>query len=324
MKAATVTGQIPGCTTLPVGILQDEKNESCITTERKGQMKLIQTSGTMSSLVSDINPSDSTSDLGSTTTANTEDALTRKPVQQRRWQKLFRELPTELCLNIMAHLHKDPVSQVCLGLASRYWHDVFHMTKDEFLPAGTREYPIKPWPLNLGMQISTCEEYTWKGWYPWYDLDCSEPWAQIIQWNKSLGELLQNERWLWGDLWCCGGCLKYKPEEAFAKSEYEKSIEAKGLEEDWQVTVENVCEGITQQCRRCRAKAILLHVEKRDEWRENQIVEEERTSLGLRKLDWQNLIVDGDPLREKMTEQEFLEIVGGCEEWSEVFEQLGL
>lgn len=217
----------------------------------------------------------------------------------------------------------DPVSQVCLGVTNRHWHQIFHTVWDVILYDGTKEYPIKQYPLNLGMQISTCEQHMWKGWIPWYHLDGPEPWVQSLQWEKSLGDLLQNERF-WGDLWYCGGCLKYKPEEAFAKSEYEKSIEDEGLEEDWQVTVENVCEDITQQCRRCRAKAILIHVEKRDHWREIQIVEEERTSLGLRRLDWEELIIDGDPLREKMTEQEFLEIVGGYEEWSEVFEKVGL
>ncbi|KAF8864969.1 hypothetical protein BDZ45DRAFT_668892 [Acephala macrosclerotiorum] len=223
----------------------------------------------------------------------------------------------------MAQMHMDPVSQVCLGVTNRHWHQVFHMAWDEILYDGTKEYPIKKHPLNLGMQISACEQHMWKGWYPWYDLACSEPWAQSIEWQKSLGELLQDEP-LWGDLWSCGGCMKYKREECFAKSEYEELIETRGLEEDWQVTVENVCKGITQQCRRCRAKAILIHVERRDEWKENQIVEEERASLGLRKLDWKKLIVDGDPLREKTTEQEYLEIVGGYEEWSEVFGKLGL
>ncbi|KUJ15644.1 uncharacterized protein LY89DRAFT_719371 [Mollisia scopiformis] len=254
------------------------------------------------------------------TTANTENALARAPRhgQNERWRKLFHNLPTELHMNIIAQMDQDPVTQVCLGLTSRYFYAVYHMVRDVFRTDGTKFYPIKWWPLDLRMQISECNQYMYRGWYN--SIFHESP--PSIQWGKPLGKLLEGEN-IWGDLKNCASCAKYKPDEAFTTSDYEKAIAAK--ETDWKGIVEKICEGsVGNVCRRCRAQIILIHIEKREEWRENQIVEEERTSLGLRKLDWEALIVDGDPLRAKLTLQEFLEVVGGYETWEEVFEKLGI
>ncbi|KAE8445289.1 hypothetical protein EG329_013527 [Mollisiaceae sp. DMI_Dod_QoI] len=264
-------------------------------------------------------PSESAISLGSTPTSANAIALAQRPGQKEKWLELFHALPMELNINIMAQMELDPVSQVCLGLTNRYFYKVFHAVRDMFLYDGSRVYPIKSYQFDLRMQISTCEQHMWHGWaFPWKYLDDDSS----IRWEKSLGELLRDER-MWGDLLYCGGCAKYKKEEAFLTSKYEESITEKGIE-NWEETIEETWEGITQQCRRCRAKAILVHVEHRTEWFDDEIVEEDRTSLGLRKLDWEVYIMDGDPLRAKMTEKEFLEVVGGYETWSEVFENMGL
>ena len=46
-------------------------------------------------------------------------------------QVLFRNLPAELHISIIAHLHGNPVSQICLDLTFSHWHEIFHEVGDE-------------------------------------------------------------------------------------------------------------------------------------------------------------------------------------------------
>lgn len=224
----------------------------------------------------------------------------------------------ELHLNIMVQMDRDPVSQVCFGLANRYFYSIYHMAKDKFLPNGTRWYPVRSYPLDLRMQISICGQHMWHGWNPWLHLDRESS----IKWHKSLGQLIGGER-MWGDQWHCEGCSKHKPQEAFDSFEYENALKISSLNE-FPTVMGKAWEHCVHHCRRCRAKVILIVFEKRDEWIEDQVAEEERTSLGLRKSNWRDLIGDEDPLRHKVTERTYLEIVGGMERWKEIFEKLGI
>lgn len=193
------------------------------------------------------------------------------------------------------------------------------MAKDYIQYDGVKVYPIRTNPLDLRMQISTCENYMYHGWV--------EPWSYLnyvndIVWFPSLHNLLKDEKF-WGNLCYCEECAKYKPKEAFGKSEYEKTMEGGWMDlKEYLWRVHGL--SIGSFCKRCRARAILIHVEKREEWRENQIEEDDQLSYGLRKVDWQKLITNDDPLRDRMTLYDYLEVVGGYETWEEVFEKLGL
>ena len=127
------------------------------------------------------------------------------------------------------------------------------------------------------MQAAVDESHVLYGWYEYgYMLG-----ATCVEWQRSLGELLWDESWLWRGLRCCVSCVKYKPEEAFGGFELERKVEKdkpKALIElekrelDWYRFL----------CKRCRAKILLVECVGRE-----QVVEvhgnawEERVSLGL-------------------------------------------
>lgn len=160
-----------------------------------------------------------------TETKTTEDALAVVPHdgQKARWVELFHRLPTELHVHIMETMNDDPVAQICLGLTSKFFYDVFHMVKDSLLSDGTRKYLIRLRPLDLRMQISDDGQYMYHGWVePWTYLDYSDD----IHWHPPLGLLLQDEK-IWGDLLYCEECARYKPNGAFERSTYEKAVEQK-------------------------------------------------------------------------------------------------
>jgi hypothetical protein len=219
----------------------------------------------------------------------------------------------------MVAMDEDPVAQICFGLTNRWFYQIYHMAKDYVGYDGSKIYPIKTYPLDLRMQISTDAEHMYHGWVePWSYLDDID----TIRWYPSLGSLLKDEN-IWGDLNYCDECAKYKPSEVFSRSSYETSLEEKGIK--WKEAIDEICgRNADLHCQRCRAKAILIHVEDRDEWKEDKILEEEQDSLGLRKMNWESFVVDGDSLRDKLTLQNFLEVVGGYETWEEVFEKLGI
>ena len=81
-----------------------------------------------------------------------------------------------------------------------------------------------------------------------------------ILWDRSLGELLYDEKVLSGDLICCDGCFKYKPENAFdvflweteTLRKYREDVALMEGEMDWYMN---------NSCRRCRAKKVLLSLE---------------------------------------------------------------
>ncbi|KAL5321878.1 hypothetical protein ACEPPN_009841 [Leptodophora sp. 'Broadleaf-Isolate-01'] len=241
----------------------------------------------------------------------------RGSTSRARWQILFHDLPDEIRLNIMAHLVRDPVSQICLGLTARCWYAIFHEVMDQgklYVGPG-RKYEIKRFPFDLRMQAAVDESHVLYGWQEWgymYGAKC-------VEWQRSLGELLWDEKTLWADLWHCSSCLKYKPEEAFGTFALEEKVE----KEDSQALSAFEEKGweYWSHCRRCRAVTLLIEWEGREE-----VVElhgnafEDRESLGLirggeesrsREL-WTKMICfyDNDP-----------EIL---ESWDEVFAKMSI
>lgn len=84
------------------------------------------------------------------------------------------------------------------------------------------------------MQASLCGKYVLNWWYDdWFLRDSSD-----IKWDKFLGALLYEEKWLWGDLKLCAECFKYKPEKAFGGFAWETDMLNKhGAEGDYQSPV---------------------------------------------------------------------------------------
>lgn len=98
---------------------------------------------------------------------------------------------------------------MCLGIASRSLHNTLHTIHG----AEDEGYNVKRRPSDLWMQASICGKYILNWWYDdWFLRDCKD-----IEWNRSLGEMLFDEQWLWGDLRCCPQCLKFKPHDAYAE-----------------------------------------------------------------------------------------------------------
>ncbi|KAH7350841.1 hypothetical protein BKA65DRAFT_245852 [Rhexocercosporidium sp. MPI-PUGE-AT-0058] len=233
-----------------------------------------------------------------------------------RWQNLFHSLPDEIRLNIMAHLVRDPVSQICLGLTARRWYAIFHEIIDQgqlYVHPG-RKYDIKRFPFDLRMQAAVDESHVLYGWCEWgYMRD-----ATCVQWQRSLGELLRDEKTLWGDLWYCGLCVKYKPEEAFGTFALEEKV---GKEDPVFLNVGKGEGGYRSWCRRCRACSLLIDWEGREgvfEVHGNAF--EDRESLGLIRVG-----------EEGRARELWIKMICNCDEdpeileaWDEVFEKMGI
>jgi hypothetical protein len=226
----------------------------------------------------------------------------------------------------MAQLDDDPVSQICLGLASSYFYwQVFHEVRDE-RDWGKEEkiYPIQRHPYDLRFQVSVCGKHSVYGWYEYgYLLD-----AWDLRWERSLGDLLWEEKWLWGDLKCCWECLKYKPDNAFRDFDWEK--ETLMYAPDWfEYLSEEDFSWYGNACRRCRAKFLFVDLGNREEVREkggNPF--EETKSLGLRLKGDDNA---DDSFERKQTYcstsrswGEYATLTGMYETWKSIFTKLGI
>jgi hypothetical protein len=227
----------------------------------------------------------------------------------------------------MEQLDDDPVSQICFGLVSSYFYwQVFHEVRDEreYVKEG-KIYPIERHPFDLRFQVSVCGKHSVYGWCEYeYLLD-----AWHIGWEKSLGELLWEERWLWGDLKCCWECVKYKPESAFGEFPWEAK-----MMENVSYWIENLAEQdlwwYRNGCRRCRARYLLVVSEKREEVREDRCNPfEERKSLGLKRI-------EGDGSAAAVFEEnrefwpssrlwdEYKALIGKYETWESIFTKMGI
>jgi hypothetical protein len=218
----------------------------------------------------------------------------------------------------MAHLHRDPVSQICLGLTSSHWYGIFHEVRDEqdyeSQVVGAREYPIKSKSFDLRMRVSVSGEYTLFGWVDHYNLLRWDPtipspepssfgwyeyWYHLyenpaipdpeIPWERSLGDLLWGEEWLWGDLIFCGRCLRFKPSASYETFPYEQMM-LKKYNEGFQRWGEEIIDLYGNQCRRCRTKDIMVFLEHREQILEGGHSLEGRKSLGLKRK-------GGEPLK---------------------------
>jgi hypothetical protein len=227
----------------------------------------------------------------------------------------------------MAQLDDDPVSQICFGLTSSYFYwQVFHEVRDEreWLK-GEKIYPIQRHPYDLRFQVSVCGKHSVYGWYEYgYLLD-----AWHVLWERSLGELLWEEKWLWKGLKYCWGCLKYKPQSAFEEFGWEK--ETLRYNPDWfEHLLEEDSRWYENSCRKCRAKFLLVSLGKREEVREKRGNPfEETKSLGLKRL-------KGDDNAEDIFEgrtkdwstcrlwEEYEALIGKYETWESIFAELGI
>jgi len=132
------------------------------------------------------------------------------------------------------------------------------------------------------MQVSVDSNFWLYGWYEYgYLLD-----AKDIPWERPLGELLSDEKWLWRDLRYCEQCHKYKPEEAFAGFWFEKDMAKKHSNKIKDTDPEDI-QWYKKQCKRCRAQHLFVFLEGRREVLDDLLVNfyEEQPSLGLIKDD---------------------------------------
>lgn len=227
----------------------------------------------------------------------------------------------------MAQLDDDPVSQICFGLTSSYFYwQVFHEVRDERNWFGEGKiYPIKRYPFDLRFQVSLCGKHTVFGWHEYgYLLD---EWH--IGWQRSLGELLWDERWLWGGLRCCWECVKYKPESAFGEFAFETEIVENCLDW-WESLKEENLWWYGNVCRRCRAKYLWVVLGGREEVGEDRGNPfEERKSLGLRSLEGDDSAVtvfeeNKDSWTSSRLWEEYEALVGKYLTWESIFEKMGI
>ncbi|TVY33501.1 hypothetical protein LOCC1_G006653 [Lachnellula occidentalis] len=225
------------------------------------------------------------------------------------WQATFLALPTELHTNMLAHL--DPVSQMCLGLTSSYFHRIFH-----FIYGSGDQYNIRRNPFDLRMQVSVCGKHFLNYVYEdWFLRD-----SRCIIWERSLGELLSDEKTLWGCLRCCGGCLKYKPEGAYGRCAFEKGMFLKHKKEIGALEAVDV-DWYEGRCRRCRVKLLMVIMERKEEYFGEPEWECERESLGLVR---ENRGEDerSRELKNARTNEEYHAAKFNYESWESIFKRL--
>lgn len=206
---------------------------------------------------------------------------------------------------------------MCLGLTCRLLHNAFH----EIHGAEGRGYNIKRRPFDLRMQVSVCGQYILNWWYDdWFLRDSID-----IVWDRSLGELLFDEKWLWGDLVCCEGCSKYKPDKAFDEFAWETD-KLKELREDIALMGEGEIKWYLDYCcRRCRAKEILLSLEHRREvFEDGDDPTEDRKSLGLMKKTMRSNTASSNVLSKFLSGEEWHATYHHYERWQDVFAKLGI
>ena len=134
-------------------------------------------------------------------------------------------------------------------------------------------YNPKRRPFDLQMQAGVCGQYILN----W----CCDNWflrdSEDIKWDRSLGELLFDEKWLWGDLRCCLRCLKFKQEEAYTAFAGEDEMLIK-YSEEIAMTEESDVDWYEGCCRRCRAQVIHVTLASREEFLDEGSEWEERES----------------------------------------------
>ncbi|TVY57015.1 hypothetical protein LCER1_G000973 [Lachnellula cervina] len=226
-------------------------------------------------------------------------------------QATFLALPTELHTNILAHL--DPVSQMCLGLTSSYFHDIFH-----FIYGSGADYNIRRKPFDLRMQVSVCGKHFLNYVYEdWFLRDCID-----ITWDRSLGELLAEEETLWGGLICCEGCVRYKPEGAYGRCVFEEGMFLKHRKEIGALEAADV-EWYERQCKRCRVKLLMVFMDRKKEFFEDPEWVYEKESLGLLREK------RGEDEREReledaKTDEEYHAAKFNYESWESIFQRLSI
>jgi len=140
-----------------------------------------------------------------------------------------------------------------------------------------------------------------------------------IKWQPSLGEQLQEEKTLWANLTRCEGCNKYKPQKAYERSSFEEETLLKFSKELEDSEREDV-ERYNDQCRRCRAKMLLVVFEKEEEMFEKpQICDEERIGL---KRNWKNEEEKQKALDAASCYEEWYATRLNYERWEDVFKRL--
>lgn len=184
---------------------------------------------------------------------------------------------------------------------------------------GERMYNSKRYPFDLRMQVSVCEQHVLHGWTEFWFLEDSTG----ILWERPLGDLIAGEEGLWRGLQRCDGCFKYKHRSAFERFEFEEQMARKHEREIDALEVEDV-QWYEKQCRRCRAKILLLFLEKRGELLGAGNPSEERKSLGLltsahlNKMSELEVVIVVEKTVEKVLELQD----GKFESWEDIFARL--
>ena len=168
------------------------------------------------------------------------------------------------------------------------------------------------------MQVSVCGKHFLHYIYEdWFLRDCKD-----IIWERSLGELLWDEKTLWGGLRCCEGCLSYKPSQAYWRFSFEKEVFCRYRREIEAFEAEDVG-WYERRCRRCRAKILLVVLERREEFFEDPVIVWDRESLGLVK----GKMTEDERWREMedaRTAEEYRAAKFNYESWDSIFERLGI
>ena len=176
----------------------------------------------------------------------------------------------------MFHLSSNTVSQICFGLTSRYFYQLFVDCVHRHV------VPAWEFPVDLRMTVDINENHMLYG-SVFYEHILNDP---EIEWQRSLFECLEGES-LWHDLIYCAECVRYKPESAFEEFDFELQIRRKhsrnieNIESSW-IDYHWNC------CKRCRIKELLVCLERKEQVYECVITEIGVVSLGLivDKKDW--------------------------------------
>jgi hypothetical protein len=194
-----------------------------------------------------------------------------------------------------------------MSLTSRIFYRTFHTIYED-----GKHFSIKTCPFNLAVQESVGGMYilNWF-WEDWFLRD-----SRDIAWMPTLGELLWGEK-IWGDLFYCCECLKYKPDTAFDGFDFERKVLEKHRARIARMEREDV-EGYWDLCRRCRAKLLFKYLERREVVYEDGNDWENRKTLGLKRLKEANTGASGT------TWAEWHAIDHNYERWEDVFAKLDI
>lgn len=216
----------------------------------------------------------------------------------------FQNLAPEILILISIHL--DPISLLTLSLTCHSLHAAYHSLLLSF---------TFPPPRSLDMQISTCGLYTLNcGLEDWFYRDSMD-----ITWDPPLLDLLAKER-IWDGLKYCEGCGKFKPENSFDETAFEREAYARNPSRVARVAIQDWYNH-WENCRRCRAWTVLVFEGAEEFVDPDREFWEEPLVLGLklpgkRKREMSRLMIDS------LNKQDYHAYLNHYERKKDVFQKL--